>query len=412
MKILYFFTKNYPFGESEQYIVQEANYLSETFDMVVVIPGEYFGANNSTQRTMPDNFIVLNLNNELKKLNKSYKIDVWMSIKIMLSEFLFDSNKLRFLRDFKRTWGIFMHQYAASYVIREHFFRYPDAEKYCYSYWLHNSAILLSILKKKNVINNFVSRAHSVDLYHNDWPLFTNRINNVLPFQKFKTLTASKIYSISKTGEKYLKNKFPVAASNIDTSYLGVSIQPVQGLPASGFTIVSCSNMNKHKRVTLIAKIIREIKFNVHWIHFGDGIEKADVELLLSDCKSNITFELRGFIPNDKIIEFYSKNKIHLFVNLSTMEGIPVSVMEAMSFGIPVLATDVFGNKEIVNHSNGFLVSSNPSVDECLTEINRLYSNVLLQEQLSSGARAYVEKNFNAGVNYPNFSNNLLKYKS
>ena len=44
------------------------------------------------------------------------------------------------------------------------------------------------------------------------------------------------------------------------------------------------------------------------------------------------------------------------FINLSDSEGIPVSIMEAMSVGIPIIARDVGGNREIVTNNNGCLL--------------------------------------------------------
>ena len=53
-----------------------------------------------------------------------------------------------------------------------------------------------------------------------------------------------------------------------------------------------------------------------------------------------------------------------MFINVSSTEGIPVSIMEAMSFGIPVIATAVGGTPEIVNNENGYLLSKDPSAKE------------------------------------------------
>ncbi|MBL3200697.1 glycosyltransferase, partial [Klebsiella pneumoniae] len=59
-------------------------------------------------------------------------------------------------------------------------------------------------------------------------------------------------------------------------------------------------------------------------------------------------YKLWGTVPHETIISFFAANPVHLFLNLSTMEGIPVSIMEAISFGIPVVATDVGAVSEIV----------------------------------------------------------------
>ncbi|MGZ5247769.1 MAG: glycosyltransferase, partial [Flavitalea sp.] len=56
--------------------------------------------------------------------------------------------------------------------------------------------------------------------------------------------------------------------------------------------------------------------------------------------------------------------RFDLFLNVSESEGVPVSIMEAMSAGLPVIATNVGGTREIVDGSNGVLVNKNISALE------------------------------------------------
>ena len=67
---------------------------------------------------------------------------------------------------------------------------------------------------------------------------------------------------------------------------------------------------------------------------------------------------LHGQTHHATIISFYKTHKVNLFINVSTTEGIPVSIMEAISFNIPVIATDVGATSEIINQNakTGILV--------------------------------------------------------
>ena len=71
----------------------------------------------------------------------------------------------------------------------------------------------------------------------------------------------------------------------------------------------------------------------------------------------NIKVDFRGMVSNQQVLEDYSKEEYHLFLNVSSSEGIPVAIMEAMSYGIPCIATNVGGNSEIVtdNYSGKLL---------------------------------------------------------
>ena len=67
-----------------------------------------------------------------------------------------------------------------------------------------------------------------------------------------------------------------------------------------------------------------------------------------------------GYVPNVEIMQFMEESNVDVFINLSTSEGVPVSIMEAQSYGIPVIATNVGGTGEIIDKDNGILLSHAP----------------------------------------------------
>jgi glycosyltransferase involved in cell wall biosynthesis len=108
------------------------------------------------------------------------------------------------------------------------------------------------------------------------------------------------------------------------------------------------------------------------------------------------------------VLSWYAENNPSLFINVSTTEGIPVSIMEAMSFGIPVIATDVGGTSEIVNDGNGMLLPKNPEIS--------LISNIILQfYNLNDETKIKLKRevytswanNFDAEKNYNDFLKNI-----
>lgn len=76
-----------------------------------------------------------------------------------------------------------------------------------------------------------------------------------------------------------------------------------------------------------------------------------------------IDYRFYGNISNKKILEYYNNNHIDCFLMPSEYEGLPVSIMEAESAGIPIIATDVGGIQEMID-GNGILMASNPSIEE------------------------------------------------
>ncbi len=121
-------------------------------------------------------------------------------------------------------------------------------------------------------------------------------------------------------------------------------------------------------------------------------------------------YKFHGTLSKSEIYDFIDKNNAHVLVNTSWSEGLPVSIMEAMSFGIPVIATNVGGNREIVEHKkNGILLSDNPSAEEVANALRKIYQlpETSYHELCSNAYQTWNEK-FNNIKNNVSFINEIL----
>ena len=118
---------------------------------------------------------------------------------------------------------------------------------------------------------------------------------------------------------------------------------------------------------------------------------------------------MAGHVPNNEVISWFKKNNPNLFISLSSYEGIPVSIMESMSFGIPVIATAVGGVPEIVNNDNGYLLESDPSAETVAEKITEFF-NLSIEEKNQKRNFAYKtwEERYNAEINYRLFIKDML----
>ena len=112
-------------------------------------------------------------------------------------------------------------------------------------------------------------------------------------------------------------------------------------------------------------------------------------------------------MPNDKILDFYQSTQVNLFISLTEAEGIPVSIMEAISFGIPVLSTDVGGCSEIVNNQTGILIPLNTPA----SEVGKIIEDFILSDKNSQiyreKVRSYWLANYSETSNYSEFFGEL-----
>ena len=141
-------------------------------------------------------------------------------------------------------------------------------------------------------------------------------------------------------------------------------------------TIVSCSAISPVKRVGLLLRALRELSRSapVQWIHFGDGPLRGQLESEIDALADDrLQVDLRGQTANSDVMAFYLATPVDVFVNVSDSEGVPVSIMEAMSVGIPIVATDVGGVSEVVGvgKGSGTLIDAAASADEIAEAIRR-----------------------------------------
>ncbi len=388
-------TYGFPFGMGEAYLESEIEYLCTQFEKVTIVP---IHQQDNKLRKIPQNCDVLLCHIPLTKFQKAIALWgvfsplFWQEIKHIRNNYNVKisfgilSTLLITLRQSRR-----IARFLDTKIKRTH-------NTLFYAYWNTECAISLALLKRKYEIKA-VSRMHRWDIY------FEESDYLYLPFKKFIT-DYIPIYSISQDGIDYAVKKWHVKPSVFTLSRLGVVNHSVRIKPNSApFSIVSCSSVYQTKRVQYIAEALGKMgERTIFWTHFGSGPTMDILKNAVSKLPSNIRVQLPGFIPNTEVLNAYSEIQPHLFINVSSSEGVPVSIMEAMSFGIPVLATNVGGSAEIVNLQNGCLLPSHPNIDEIASEIIRFYEMDASEYKLYSD-KAYETWNekYNAEKNFGSF---------
>ncbi len=275
-----------------------------------------------------------------------------------------------------------------------------------YNYWFFDSAYMTVMLKEKYRLNNYVivSRTHGYDLYE-----YTNKLKYI-PLRPYLLEKLNKVFPCSDNGTKYLSEKFPDCKNKIRTSYLGSKDYGLQSYKhiANKLHIASCSRLVPLKRVDRIVDTLSKLEsgtFEIEWTHFGGGDSLADLQNRVNSTLKKTKVHLMGNTENKEVMRHYSSMIIDVFVNVSTNEGLPISIMEAASFGIPVIATDVGGTREIVrNGENGFLLKKDYTDEEFCELLNRfVYMSKEEYMSFRDNSRKIYEENFECVHNTEQF---------
>jgi len=94
-----------------------------------------------------------------------------------------------------------------------------------------------------------------------------------------------------------------------------------------------------------------------------------------------------------------------IFINTTNVDNQPVSVLEAMACGVPVVSTNPGGIPEIITHKENGLLSNPGDVSAMVQNINLFINDPQLVEKLSIQGRSFVEKKFNSNVIYEQWKN-------
>jgi len=400
-KTLFFFTSSFPFGTGETFIENEIEYLAEAFDTIIIVSND---VNSEQTRKVPSNVLLQRLPYDLPQFQKTIAIFsvctilFWKEIysikkryKLKLTSLIFNTLIISIA---KKRWF--------SKRIKNIIDQNSNANDhiYLYSYWANDMALAVASIKN---VEKKICRAHRWDIY------FEENKAKYLPLRNYLFQNIDEYHSISNDGLVYNKNLLNSNFESFRLSRLGVVKTHIKNqITSNDFKILSVSNLIPVKNIKLLIDALAQVNQNFKWIHIGNGPLRKELEEYAND-KIPDNHSFLGALTNNEVKQFMSENYISLFVNTSLSEGIPVSIMEAMSFGIPCMATDVGGTSEIVNNENGVLLPSNPSAQEIADEIVR-YFLVSKDEQIQKRKAAYTtwDEKCNAEKNYKAFINSLL----
>lgn len=225
-------------------------------------------------------------------------------------------------------------------------------------------------------------------------------INRAISRGNFHLLSRyfTKTVAVSADVKNHLLKEYSFREESTESIHNGIEIPEVT-LPrrsTGNFVIGSSGRLFPVKDYPLMVEIARTMASakaqDVHFELVGEGPERPVLESMVQRYRLQNSFAMIGH--QDDIDTFY--RGIDLYLNTSVHEGIPMSILEALARGIPVIAPAVGGIGEIItNGVEGFLVEDrNPDAfaEKCLL----LRENRELREKMSKAARARAESAFSA----------------
>lgn len=381
---------------SELTIPAELSVIAPRFRRVLYLPSTIKSAGQSSS-PLPGNVEVLDTVANARPATGV--LDNGKAVARLLGATIRKGNARAYAIHLRRYLGIARHQLgvadALASLVRER--ELQDAV--FYDYWFENSTLALAVLRRRGVIRRAVARAHRFDLY--DDPAAAWKV----PYREYKARHLDRIVAISRDGAEYVRRRLPRRdRAKVVVSHLGVEVQE-QLAPCPGTPVVlSASHMQPFKQVHLIPDVLACVKTPLKWVHFGDGPTMGDARRKAESLPSHVQWEFRGNRPREDVLRLFREEGATLLLSLSASEGLPISMMEAASFGVPVVAYGVCGIPDLVNEKTGRLLDPSWPLARIAEEVEgALVPGTFSRKDIA----AYQRDHFNLSRNYESFANLL-----
>ncbi len=410
--MVYLFPLSYPYkvGQEDTFLSTEISLLNKNFSELIIFPTligkEMFKINQT-----------IFINRQLGKYlaNNRFRFNLVLKTSFYRLFFAEIYNKPLILLQYskiKQLIGFILNTIQTEIWIKTEFIKNFDLERnkkiILYTFWFTHLTTALCNVFKTNKHIKVITRAHGIDL-------FTERNKNYIPLREYTINLLDKFFFVSDYGKDYATKLYPKYKNKYRSSPLGVVnhgyINSLSNNENIEYHFVSCSNVDVNKRVSLILKSLyllatKHPEKKIRWTHFGHGPLFQDLKKEITNYKNaNLIVKLKGFQANKYIFNYYRHKSINSFITTTSSEGgRPISVQEALSFGIPVIATKVGGIPELIDEKNGFLLPDNPEINEITNALNMVITN----SEKWNMKRSFCLKTWNEKCDSVKLANNFI----
>lgn len=218
---------------------------------------------------------------------------------------------------------------------------------------------------------------------------------------------ADKVVTVSKTLREYTKVRHGIEAVYLPNGvYMPENLEADKikenwGLEKGSYFLI-VSRLISHKGIHYAIKAFNKLNTNKKLVIVGDGFFTDDYVLELENlAKDNKNIIFTGSQSGDVLSELF--NNAYLFIQPSESEGLSIALLEAMSYGLPILASDIPENKEAIEGTA--LTFKGKDIDDLRDKLNMVLDSAYLSKGHGKLAKIRVQEEYN----WESITSSLLK---
>ncbi|MEA4927718.1 MAG: glycosyltransferase [Candidatus Limiplasma sp.] len=337
-------------GKPDPFFLQELPWLLAHFDRVILC--SYYGVAEITDPRPAKVTVRTPALGKLRaKLRAPFSMELWRELRRLRRDGGLTPTAAAKLLLFT------VRGYTLAYWMRALLRR--DEQTTLYAFWMSYEGYAAALCKRRNPSLRAVARAHAFDIDRARNPL------NPYLMKRFMGRVLDGLYPISEDAKARLLDGVTLPEEKIHVLGLGSPGGAAQTrFPAPRykdgvFRLLSCASLIPIKQVPLLIDALALWQGGpVQWTHVGGGPEEAAVRAHAAQAlglRHGIELRFLGAVEHEVVEQLYAVQPFDVFVNTSRSEGVPVSIMEAMRAGVPVVAPAVGGIPELVDSAVGCL---------------------------------------------------------
>jgi len=198
-----------------------------------------------------------------------------------------------------------------------------------------------------------------------------------------KKMKAKRVYKINGIGIDTSKNKFQDLNED--------KFKFLSGLTPEDKVILTVSEMNKNKNYETMLKsmkLIIEKNKNVKFVALGTGVWEDKIKEMSRNLGIDKNCLFMGY--RQDVWKFLQVADV--FIHASHREGLTLSVLEAMSFGLPCVVSNVRGNRDLIQDGKGGYVVEPSDAKTFAEKINEILENPTLAQEFGKFNKQQSEK--------------------
>ena len=279
---------------------------------------------------------------------------------------------------------------------------------------VHNHSAMKGSFWRKNIFSSIARLRGIPVLLHLHGSEMQTFYNNSSAYAKLKISTvlekADRVIVLSKSWSEFIAQISPKAKTEILYNYVSLPSRESKSLDDGIPKVLFLGLLGKRKGVYDLIEVAQRLRENNKKFEFwiGGNGEVDSVSKLLEKNELTSFVKLLGWIDKQAREEYLGKSDIYILPSYN--EGLPMSLLEAMSWQIPVISTNVGGIPELIRDGVDGLIVKPGNIDQIEEALMKLIDSKAERVRLGKNSKSRIESDFSDKVILPKLNKIYTKY--